>query len=699
MPVRPRYRVGIDIGGTFTDVVLRSNSGETYTRKSRSTPHDYCVGILTGLQELLRENGIQPDAIDDAVHATTVATNAILENSGAKTGLITTAGFRDVLEFRRIRIPVMYDLTWEKPKALVPRRRRLEVKERMRPDGSVSRALDENSVRAAAERMRDAGVEAVAICLLHSYANPAHEIRVAEIVAQIMPASTYISCSYQIMPQMREYERTSTTVINALLGPVINQYLNALVGRLNDAGVVRPLHVMHSGGGQMSAHSAAEKPACIIESGPAAGVIAAARVARARGLDRVITLDMGGTTAKLALVRDGQPEKTEDYEVGAGINLSSKLVTGAGYSVKLPFIDISEIGAGGGSIAWFDLGGALQVGPQSAASTPGPACYDLGGERATFTDATVSLGYLSPHAIVGGTVKLNAAKARAAIARHICPLLGRPQLEAAYGIYTIAVSNMVRAVKTVSTYRGHDARDFTLMAFGGNGPIVALAVAREMGMKRVLIPPHPGLFSAFGLLWAEPEHELARALHGQMAELDAATIQLALEQLLEEATRTLCNEGYAPDEISFRRQVDVRYSGQAFELSVPVDGSVLDPSVLSAAFHAQHRQVYGHSLDSQPIELVNVRVVATVKNLANDEPLAPPWSPSTADAREAPGEREVYFGPEFGVLNTPIVTRRALLDQRTTGPVIVEEYDSTCVVAPDYTASVDDTATITIERS
>lgn len=697
MSGRHSHRVGIDIGGTFTDIVLLGARGAIHTKKTRSTPHDYCEGILNGLNEILREHHIDPADIDHAVHATTVATNAILEGTGAKTGLITTAGFRDVLEFRRIRIPVMYDLTWRKPKALVPRRLRLEVAERLRPDGSIRLPLDEDSVYEAALRLRRAGVEALAICLLHSYANPTHECRVAEIVADLLPASTFISCSHQIMPQMREYERTSTTVVNALLGPVVSQYLSSLIGRLSAAGIARPLHVMHSGGGQMSAQSAAVKPACIIESGPAAGVIAAARLARQRRLHDVITLDMGGTTAKLALVQNGQPAKTEDYEVGAGINLSSKLVSGAGYSVKLPFIDVSEIGAGGGSIAWFDKGGALQVGPQSAASSPGPVCYGRGGERVTFTDATLSLGYLNPDAIVGGELQLRADKARAAIREQICPGLGRPLLEAAHGIYAIGVSNMVRAVKTVSTYRGHDPRDCSLMAFGGNGPLVALAVAQSMDIKQVIIPPHPGLFSAFGLLWAEPEHELVRALHGQMRDIDARTIESALERLAEEATTTLSAEGYRADEVELRRQVDVRYSGQAFELSVPVVSDTIDPGALTAAFHAQHRQVYGHSLDAQPVELVNVRIVATVKNAAIIDP--PPRSrDAQAAAHASARSREAYFGEEFGLLPTPIVTRAALIDATMHGPLIVEEYDATCVVPPGCTASADDTGTITIER-
>ncbi len=692
-----RYRVGIDIGGTFTDIALSGTDGEFYTKKTPSTPADYSHGIITGLLELLHEHNISTCQIDDVVHATTVATNAILENKGAKTGLITTAGFRDVLEFRRIRIPVMYDLSWEKPKALVPRRLRVEVTERLGPDGSVWRPLDDESVRHATQHLLRARVEAVAICLLHSYANPAHELRVAELVRETLPPSTYITCSHQIMCQIREYERTSTTVVNALLGPIISQYLDNLTAHLTAKGVMRPIQVMQSGGGQMSATAAREKPAYIIESGPAAGVIAAATVAREQRLDRAITLDMGGTTAKLALILDGLPEKTEDYEVGAGINLSSKLVTGAGYSVKLPFIDISEIGAGGGSIAWFDKGGALQVGPQSSASSPGPACYDLGGLKATFTDATLVLGYLNPDSLVGGALKLNANKAQSVIRTQLCGQLDVSELKAAYAIYRIAVSNMIRAVKTVSTYRGHDPRDCTLIAFGGNGPIVALAIAEDINIKRVIIPPNPGLLSASGLLWADPEREVAQAFHGALARLTSSSIESGLATLVKDVSAMLSEDGYTFDAISFQRQLDMRYSGQAFELSVPVDKTITDTAHLEAAFHYRYRQVYGHSQDSHPVELVNIRVIAHVRRLSGNISL--PFNPDrTKSMGTIPLERDAYFGPTFGSLCTPVISRYDLLGAPQRGPLIIEEYDATCIVTPNCIVKLDDTDNIVIDR-
>ena len=693
-----RYRVGIDIGGTFTDIVISGSNGTFYTKKTPSTPTDYSRGIITGLFDTLREHDISPSQIDDVVHATTVATNAILENKGAKTGLITTAGFRDVLEFRRIRIPVMYDLNWEKPKALVPRRLRVEVSERLGPDGSVWRPLNDESVRQAAEHLLRAEVESVAICLLHSYASPAHELRVAELVRNILPSSTYITCSHQIMSQAREYERTSTTVVNAMLGPIISQYLDDLNTNLARNGVIRPIQVMQSGGGQMSVAAAREKPAYIIESGPAAGVIAAATIARKQKLDRVITLDMGGTTAKLALILDGQPEKTEDYEVGAGINLSSKLVTGAGYSVKLPFIDIAEIGAGGGSIAWFDKGGALQVGPQSAASHPGPVCYDLGGLQTTFTDATLVLGYLSPDSLAGGALKLNPEKARSAIRTQLCGQLKNTELEAAHSVYRIAVSNMIRAVKTVSTYRGHDPRECTLIAFGGNGPIVALAIAEDMGIKRVIVPPNSGLLSASGLLWADPEREVARAFQGALTKLTTASIEAELSALVDDVAAMLLEDGYTLNTISFQRQLDMRYSGQAFELSVSVNNTIPDTTNLETAFHRRYQQAYGHSLDSHPVELVNIRVIASVQRLPGSEYHS--FTACHTKMTEVRAyERDVYFGPHFGSLSTPVITRNNLDGTSQKGPLIIEEYDATCVIPPNCVVQLDDADNVIIDRA
>ena len=410
-----RYRIGVDIGGTFTDVVLLGSDGTLRTKKVLSTPDDYARGVVQGILELLQETGAAPASVTKVVHATTVASNAVLEGKGSSCCLLTTAGFRDVLELRRLRIPVMYELQYEKPRPLVPRRLRYEIPERTGPRGEEWVELDEQAVREAAERARAEGVTAVAISFLHAYANPAHERRAAEIVREVVGDDVYITCSSEILAEIREYERTSTAVVNAYVGPVVQRYIRSLESSLAEAGISAPLQIMQSSGGLMSAEAAIRKPAHLVESGPAAGVVACAFLARATGIANVISLDMGGTTAKAAILEDGLPVKTSEYEVGAGINLSSRLIKGGGYAIRLPFIDLSEIGAGGGSLVSVDEFGMLHVGPESAGADPGPACYGLGGDEPTLTDALVVLGYLNPEYLAGGAVPIDAGAAARAL--------------------------------------------------------------------------------------------------------------------------------------------------------------------------------------------------------------------------------------------------------------------------------------------
>ncbi|MBI3707214.1 MAG: hydantoinase/oxoprolinase family protein [Proteobacteria bacterium] len=690
------HSIGIDIGGTFTDIVLLGPSGPIRTHKISSTADDFSRGIVTGVRELLDAAGLVPGAVAELVHATTVATNAILEQKGAPTALITTAGFRDVLEMRRLRIPVLYDLQYDKPAPLVPRRLRFEVRERMGPRGEIRIPLDEASVEAAAKQLQAAGVEAVAICLLHSYANPTHERRVADIVRRLVGDDLYITCSADILPEIREYERTSTAVVNSYVGPVVRRYLRSLANRLAQANLDAPIRIMQSNGGVMTAGSAGDKPACIVESGPAAGVIACARLARHLGHGNIISFDMGGTTAKAAIIENGEPAKTTEYEVGAGINLSSKLVKGGGYAIKLPFIDVSEIGAGGGSIVAVDSAGALKVGPRSAGAMPGPVCYDIGGTEPTFTDAMVALGYVNPDYLVGGTVRLNADKARRVLADRIARPLNLSLLDAAHGIYTIAAATMTRAVKAVSTYRGRDPRDFALVAFGGNGPVAGVEVARALKMKRVLVPPAPGVFSAVGLLFSDIEHEFLRTFFRRTDELRAQDVAAAFQQLEVEARRTLRREGHATEQIELRWLADLRYSGQAYELTVAMPRNGLDFDEMHRAFHGEHERTYGHRSDGDPVDLVNVKVLARVVRLAAQpyEGLAAePAGPQQDEIRP----RDAYFGAEHGTIATPLLRRRDLAAAPIQGPAIVEEYDATCVIPPGCLASLDRLGNINIE--
>jgi N-methylhydantoinase A len=684
------YRVAIDIGGTFTDIVLIGSDGSVSTKKVSSTPDDYGRGIILALQEIFKETGVAPLTIEGVAHATTVATNAILEGKGTKTALITTKGFRDVLEIRRLRVPKLYALDYQRPAPLVPRNWRFEVEERMGPAGEPWMPLNESNVKDIAVKIRDEGIEAVAICLLHSYINPDHERRVAEIVRGILGAKVYVTCSYEILPEIREYERTSTTVVNAYLGPIIEHYVGSLESKLHEIGVKAPLHIMQSNGGMIGANSAIKKPAYTVESGPAAGVIAAARVAKMIGHSDIISLDMGGTTAKAALIEGGEPVKTTEYEVGAGINLSSKLVKGAGYAVKLPFIDLSEIGAGGGSIAYLDKGGLLHVGPQSAGAVPGPVCYDLGGEQPTVTDVLVALGYINPKYLVGGALRLNAEKSRHVLDEKLAKPLGKPLLETAYGTWLVAASTMTRAVKAVSTYRGRDPRDFALFAFGGNGPIAAAEIARQLEMKLVLVPPHPGVFSAIGLLFSDIEHELLQGFYRKVEKLIPAELEAAYAKLEDKAREEMKEEGFSADQIVLSRLADMRYCGQAYELTVPVErgNGVPDFSKIVDAFVAEHEKTYGHSVKNDPVEFMNVKVVVRAV------PSKPKTSLGLLDAssgyqlKEA-AKRMAYFGPSFGILETPVLARHDLLNRSVKGPLIVEEYDATCVIPPACEATVD----------
>jgi len=628
------------------------------------------------------------------VHATTVASNTVLEGQGARTALITTAGFRDVLEMRRLRIPVMYDLQYDKPAPLVPRRRRYEVTERMGPGGEAWHGLDEGSVLAAAEAVRRDEVDALAITLLHSYANPEHEHRVAELVRQIVGDDVYVTCSADILPEIREYERTSTAVVNAYVGPAVSTYLRSLTGKLADSGIMAPLEIMQSAGGTMSPAAALRRPAYLVESGPAAGVIACAHLARVTGRTNVISFDMGGTTAKAAMLEDGEPVRTTEYEIGGGINLSSRLVKGGGYAIKLPFVDVSEIGAGGGSIVGIDELGRASVGPRSAGAEPGPVCYARGGELPTLADALAVLGYLNPGELAGGAVVLDVPAARDALRDTVADRLGLPLLEAAHGVLMVAVATMTRAVKAVSTYRGRDPRDFVLCAFGGNGPVVGAEIARALGMRHVLVPPAPGVFSAVGLLFSQTEQELVRTLLLRADRLEQETVTAAYVTLEEEARASLADEGIASEEVTLARLADLRYAGQAYELTVRVPDGPVDVARLTADFVAEHVRTYGHGSPADPVDLVSIRVLARV-----DRP-----TPTThldavrehASAR-AGATRQAYFGPAAGLVDVPVVARAMLAAGEVEGPAFVDEYDSTTVIPPGSRARLDAFGSIEID--
>ena len=698
-------RVGVDIGGTFTDLIACDDAGLVWTTKVLSTPDDFSRGILEGLDDLLLRSpeGRGVDAIDRFFHATTVATNAILEGKGAKTALITTRGFRDVLELRRIRLPELYNFFVDMPTPMVPRRHRFEVQERVNAAGQIAVPLDIGELDDLLDHIATHDFQALAICLLHSYANPDHEHRIVERARARLPDNVFVTCSADLVPEIREYERTSTTVINAAVGPVMHDYLTNLTNQLVGAGVGARLQVMMSNGGLSSATMAMERPATMVESGPAAGVIASGYLAKLCGLKNVITLDMGGTTAKAGIIEDGIIAKTSEYEVGAGINVSSQLVKGRGHALKLPVIDLSEIGAGGGSIAIVDQDGLLKVGPQSAGADPGPACYGKQDQHATLTDALVILGYLNPTAIAGGRIPIDAAAARKVVSESVAIPMGTTIEQAAYGIFLIASAAMTRAVKTVSTYRGRDPRAFDLVAFGGNGPVMAAQIGEEMMMQRIVIPHHAGVFSAFGLLAGNAEHEFSQALVRHKEELTAETVESVYNSLTQRAASALKADGYADDDLTFRRLADLRYSGQAYELTVDV-GETSEQSELLASivqqFHREHERTYGHANVDDPVDLVGARIQASPTR-RDTVPYGQSPSAGAPDLQEETNGvmRQAYFGPDIGHLSVPVLARPDLSNTPHSGPLIIEEVNATCVVPPGWQAVLDTHSNIVLERN
>ena len=676
------FRMAADVGGTFTDIACLSNSGILGTRKVPSTPHDYALAIVQGITELAAELGIAHADISEVLHASTIATNVILENRGAHTALITTRGFRDVLELRRIRVPRLYEPLYQKPAPLVPRRLRYEITERMGPKGEVVQPLDLDEVHALAREFVTSPVEAIAICFLHSYVNSAHEDQVGAIMRAALP-DVFISTSAEILPEIREYERTSTTVINAYVGPMVARYLRSLKSALVAHGIGGRLMMMHSSGGTLDVDRVIAKPAQVVESGPAAGVVGAAMQGCDAGYRDIITFDMGGTTAKASLVEDGRVVKTDEYEVGGGMSLSSRLVKGGGYALKLPVIDISEVGAGGGSIVWLDAAGGLKVGPHSAGASPGPACYDAGGTEPTVTDANVVLGYNNRESLAGGTVKIDAARAQATLQTRIAGSLDCSVLDAAFGVHRLANIAMMRAVKSVSTYRGRDPRDFTLFAFGGNGGIHAAALARELGMTRVIVPPAAGVFSAVGLLLADFEISRSVAFAQSLSSTPMAGILAAFAALDDQVAADI---GTSPD-LRMTWSAQLRYAGQAFELPVELaTGPWPDdyPATIRAAFEQEHQRIYGHIQRDGNVQFVALRVTATIPQPPRDGPIR-----KAAVATLVEGERHVYFGPEIGSHMTSVISRSGLSAAARRGPLIVEEYEGTTVVPPDATAVVD----------
>ncbi|HVA86930.1 MAG TPA: hydantoinase/oxoprolinase family protein [Candidatus Saccharimonadales bacterium] len=696
-----RYRIGVDIGGTFTDVTMIDEvSGEIWIDKVLTTPRDPSVGFSEGVNRIMRRASVAPEAVRYLVHATTVATNAIIEGKAAPTAFITTEGFRDMLEIARQIRPSLYDLQFEKPRPLVPRQFCFGVPERLDARGNVLVSLDENALRAVAETLRSAEIASIAVCFLHSYLNPSHEQRAGEILRDAYPEAS-VSLSSAIAPEFREYFRASTTVINAAIQPVVAHYLETIERQLRAAGLSAELLVMQSSGGVFSFSAARERPVFMVESGPAAGVIAASYLGTSLGYADIISFDMGGTTAKAGLIQNGTPRVTKDYEVGSAAKAGVGGQRGSGYPIRTPVIDLVEIGAGGGSIAWVDSGGSLRVGPASAGADPGPACYGRGGEEPTITDANLVLGRLNPDFFLGGELKLEVDRAHRAIEEHCARPLGLDVVTAAHGIVEIANAAMVNALRLVSVQRGYDPRDFVLVAFGGAGPVHANRLAAAIEIPTTLIPLSPGITSALGLLVTNLKHEYATTLIQRVDRLDLTLIENTYHLLEAEGRAALARDGVGDADIAFVRQVDMRYVGQGYELTVRLPDRPLGAAEIADVldtFHREHDRAYGYSAPKEPAEFVNLRLSA-IGSIAT-----PRLRELSGDSREVSaaqkGTRPVYFAESNGYVDCPIYDRyRLSADCQVAGPAVVEEFDSTTVIHPGYQASVDRFGNLRLRRS
>jgi N-methylhydantoinase A len=685
------YRLGVDIGGTFTDgAMVDEASGEVLIVKVPTTPADPSAGFMAAVERALERAQSPAEGLRLLVHATTVATNALIEGKTARVGMITTRGFRDVLEIGRQIRSRLYDVHLTKPKPLVSRRWSFEVGERLDAAGAVLEPLDADGVRHAVRQLKAEAVEAIVCCFLHSYVNPVHERQAAELIRAEYPEA-FLSISSEVCPEFREYLRASTTAVNAAVMPIVSRYLDALESRLQARGIAAPFYVMQSGGGVMSVRSAKERPVYMVESGPAAGVITAGAFALPHGYGNVLSFDMGGTTAKVGLIREGRPQLSTEFEVGGQAITPIGEGRGSGYPVRTPVIDLVEVGAGGGSEAWIDAGGALRVGPRSAGAVPGPACYEQGGTAPTITDANLLLGRLDANFFLGGEIALDLDAGREAILTHCGRPLGLDPLQAASGIVEIANAHMTAAVRLISVQRGYDPRDFVLVAFGGAGPLHANALARELGIPTVLIPPSPGIASALGMLMTDLTHEFVATRRQLLAALDPAGLVALFSDYEAQGASRLAREGVDPSQQRLIRTLDLRYRGQSHELTVTVPAGALTPQDMARTleqFHAAHTRAYGYAAREDPVELVNVRLTAVG---VSAKPQLKALAHGTGDVRQAvKGSRPVWFAEISGFASCPVIDRHGLRDgDRIAGPAVIEELDSTTVVHPGYEVRVD----------
>jgi N-methylhydantoinase A len=676
-------RIGIDVGGTFTDVVMVDDeTGRIWSTKVPTTPKDRVLGTIDGFRKILELSGTASGDVSFLGHGTTMATNMVVEGTGAKTALVTTRGFRDILELRRVSRhdrADLYDLLFDNPRALVERRWRLEVTERLRHDGQVITALDHAELEQIAEKIRESDIEAVAVCLLHAHVNPQHEREALDVLRRLLP-DRFVCASHQVNPEAMEYERASSTVINAMLGPVCGRYIGRLVDALAGLGFAGKFLFMQSNGGLASAPMVADRPIVLLESGPAGGVSAAIRNCEKSELRNAILGDMGGTTFDVSLIREFRPE----------LRNKSLLHT---YTVRSPSIDIDSVGAGGGSIVWIDAGGGVRIGPESAGADPGPACYGRGGTRPTVTDCNLVLGYIDPDHFLGGEFKLDAKAAWRVVEEAVAKPLGIGVPEAAQVVRSVANALMAQAIRIMTVERGYDPREFSYICYGGAGPVHAVDLAQEMGIRRVVIPPLPGLFSAFGMTVADQQYDYQSPLESDLAKLDDATLNGALDALLTQGTDELRRHGVDPHSVKVVRLADCRYAGQPDVMTVPVpDGAHELCAALAQSFEAAHLRQWNFVSKDKPIVVANVRLQLVTSTgwrggVAQPEGRATPKPTRT---------RDVYF--DGGVRTLPVFTRAEIpVGAAIAGPAVIEEHSSCAVLKDTHVARVDPDLNLVIE--
>ena len=687
------YRVSVDVGGTFTDLVaLNEENGELINIKVPSVPRNPEQGFINALKIFLENHS--PDSIKMVGHATTIATNALfgqVDLELSKTGLITTRGFRDVIEIGRQKRAEVYNLFFQRPKMLVDRRHRYEVTERVGSDGSVITELSHSDLMEAVDRINADKIESLSIGFINSYINPIHEQQAVKAIKERLP-DLPITSSVEISSGYREYERFSTAVVNSTLIPIIHTYLTQISQDLQDLGVSAPLYTMQSNGGMAKAKAISEKPVTLVESGPASGVIAASWLGKKTGVADVISFDMGGTTAKAGIIRNSIPEIVPEYEVAGRVHMG-RLLKGSGYPVRFPFIDLAECSAGGGTIVWTDEGGAINVGPTSAGAYPGPACYGRGGTQPTITDANLILGRLNPESLIDGDMKIYPNKAEKALAE-LGSMLEMTLEEAAVSVVRIANSMMSKILRIISIERGNDPRNFNMVAFGGAGPMHACALAEELQIETILIPRNPGLFSALGLLTADIFHDYSHAMVKNAVDVDSGEIEDAYQEMENEGRSTLLDEGVESNAISYQRYLDLRYEGQSYELTVNADSIKRNgfKEVLHA-FHRKHYDIYGYSSPGDPVELVNIRL-RTIGVIPE-----PSLSHGVNRETQQKGSRDVFYEDEDKWLETPIYDRREIgVGSTLVGPAVIEQYDATTVVYPGWEVHARDYDIIHLRR-